>query len=84
MGEIDLNQGQPFPVRQIGACPPGDPVMIICSCNVFSDQDVRAVITLPRTSMAQVYRRLGQEPRCGRCTCTIREIMNEQRQPADN
>jgi bacterioferritin-associated ferredoxin len=58
--------------------------MIVCSCNVLSDRDVRAVINVTRTSMAQVYRRLGHEPQCGRCACTIRQIMDEQRQAADD
>jgi bacterioferritin-associated ferredoxin len=58
--------------------------MIICSCNVFSDRDVRAVLNVPRVSMAQVYRYLGHEPQCGRCACSIREIMSERRQSADD
>ena len=53
--------------------------MIICSCNVFSDGDVRALIEA-RPSAAgtvQVYRGLGHEPQCGRCARTIRKIMDE-------
>lgn len=53
--------------------------MIICSCNVFSDGDVRSVIeTRPSaTGMAEVYRGLGREPQCGRCARTIQQIMDE-------
>ena len=53
--------------------------MIVCSCNVFSDGDVRTVIqTRPSvTGTAQVYRGLGHEPQCGRCARTIRNIMDE-------
>ena len=42
--------------------------MIICSCNVLTDHDVRGVIDLgspPRT--AAVYICLGGSARCGRC-----------------
>jgi bacterioferritin-associated ferredoxin len=55
--------------------------MIVCSCNVISDGDVRAVIG-PRpaaSSTAQVYRGLGHEPQCGRCAGSIRKIMDEGR-----
>jgi len=50
--------------------------MIICSCNVISDQDVRSVIDLgspPRT--AEVYMCLGCSVRCGRCARTVKRIM---------
>ena len=81
---LDLNQGQSAPIRQTRSCSPGAAGMIICSCNVLSGRDVRAVVNVPRTSMAQVYQRLGHEPQCGRCACTIRQIMDEQRQVADD
>jgi len=51
--------------------------MIICSCNVLSDHDVRSVIAAPdapRTA-AQVHRCLGCGPECGRCAPTIRTIV---------
>jgi bacterioferritin-associated ferredoxin len=54
--------------------------MIVCSCNVFSDQDVRSTLTAsekaPRTT-CQVYRCLGCSAQCGRCARTIRRIMDE-------
>jgi bacterioferritin-associated ferredoxin len=58
---------------------PGAAAMIICSCNVFSDDDVRSVIEArpSTTGTAQVYRGLGHEPQCGRCAHTIRKIMDE-------
>jgi bacterioferritin-associated ferredoxin len=52
--------------------------MIVCSCNVLSDTEVRAAVTdsTPR-SAAQVYGCLGCSPQCGRCATTIRRIMAE-------
>ena len=54
--------------------------MIVCSCNVFSDTDVRSTMTGeaegPRTT-ADVYGCLGCSPQCGRCARTIRRIMDE-------
>ncbi len=53
--------------------------MIVCSCNVLSDNDVRGCLNpgaeCPRTP-AQVYRCLGCSPQCGRCARTIRSIMD--------
>jgi bacterioferritin-associated ferredoxin len=60
--------------------PPGAPVMIVCSCNVFTDHDVRSTLTdsqaAPRTA-GEVYHCLGCSAQCGRCARTIRRIMDE-------
>ncbi len=54
--------------------------MIVCSCNVLSDNDVRAAVSgaaeLPRTTR-QVYGCLGCSAECGRCARTIKRIMAE-------
>ena len=54
--------------------------MIVCSCNVFSDHDVRSTLSssgnVPRTT-GQVYHCLGCSAQCGRCARTIRRIMDE-------
>jgi len=53
--------------------------MIVCSCNVLSDQDVRAAVQTearPR-SAGQVYGCLGCSAQCGRCARTIKAIMDE-------
>jgi bacterioferritin-associated ferredoxin len=53
--------------------------MIVCSCNVFSDHDVRNAVSVarpPRTP-GQVYGCLGCSPQCGRCALTIKKIMDE-------
>jgi bacterioferritin-associated ferredoxin len=53
--------------------------MIVCSCNVISDGEVRAALGRPSppSSTAQVYRGLGCQPRCGRCAGSIRKILDE-------
>jgi bacterioferritin-associated ferredoxin len=54
--------------------------MIVCSCNVLSDHDVRAAVTsadiLPR-SPKQLYGCLGCSAECGRCARTIKGIIDE-------
>lgn len=60
--------------------------MIVCSCNVFTDHDVRATLAddqaAPR-SAGEVYGCLGCSAQCGRCLRTIRRIMDEALGAAD-
>ena len=54
--------------------------MIVCSCNVLSDHDVREAVKsaadLPR-SAKQLYGCLGCSAECGRCARTIKDIIDE-------
>ena len=54
--------------------------MIVCSCNVISDHDVRSAVNaaedLPR-SPKQIYDCLGCSPECGRCARTIKTIIDD-------
>jgi bacterioferritin-associated ferredoxin len=60
--------------------------MIVCSCNVLSDRDVRALVAAsdgaPRTA-GQVYGCLACNPQCGRCARTIKQIIDEARGAAE-
>lgn len=54
--------------------------MIVCSCNILSDQDVRAVMTNPEyvpPRVAEIYTRLGCKAECGRCARTISVIVSD-------
>ena len=54
--------------------------MIVCSCNVLSDHDVRNAVTAPSDfprSAKQVYGCLGCSAECGRCARTIKDIIDE-------
>jgi bacterioferritin-associated ferredoxin len=52
--------------------------MIVCSCNVLSDQDVRSVVGVQaRRSTSQVYGCLACRAKCGRCARTILRLMDE-------
>jgi bacterioferritin-associated ferredoxin len=52
--------------------------MIVCSCNVLSDTQVRTAVSesAPRAT-SQVYGCLGCSAQCGRCARTIRRIMDQ-------
>jgi bacterioferritin-associated ferredoxin len=53
--------------------------MIVCSCNVFSDHDIRNAVAgeCPPRTPGQVYGCLGCSAQCGRCVRTIKKIMDE-------
>jgi bacterioferritin-associated ferredoxin len=55
-------------------------LMIVCSCNVLSDHDVRSAVQaagdLPRNAK-QLYGCLGCNAECGRCARTIKTIIDE-------
>ena len=54
--------------------------MIVCSCHVLSDHDVRDAVSsadiLPRNPK-QLYGCLGCSAECGRCARTIKGIIDE-------
>jgi bacterioferritin-associated ferredoxin len=60
------------------------PSVIVCSCNVLSDNDVRSAVAnaAPRRA-GEVYGCLGCSAQCGRCVRTIRRIMDEAMDAAD-
>jgi bacterioferritin-associated ferredoxin len=53
--------------------------MIVCSCNVFSDHQLRSVVVKAgsRPRMSEVCGHFGIRAQCGRCAHTIRRIMVE-------
>jgi bacterioferritin-associated ferredoxin len=60
--------------------------MIVCSCNVFSDHQVRSVVAKEarRPRMSEVYACLGCSAQCGRCAHAIKRtwMKNPATQPA--
>jgi bacterioferritin-associated ferredoxin len=54
--------------------------MIICSCNVISDHDVREAVVsadVEVRSTAQVYNCLGCLVHCGLCSHSVRRLLQE-------
>jgi bacterioferritin-associated ferredoxin len=51
--------------------------MIVCSCNVLSEAQIREATHGPEGAgrVAEVFRRLGAEPDCGRCAASIRGMI---------
>lgn len=59
--------------------------MIVCSCNVLSDEHIRASVQgeAGAGTPGAVYRCLGCSPKCGRCLATVRSIMSEALEQAE-
>jgi len=59
--------------------------MIVCSCNVLSDRDVRTVIAASHETqrVSQIYGCLACVPACGRCGGTIKQIIDATRSGHD-
>ncbi|TFV39516.1 (2Fe-2S)-binding protein [Bradyrhizobium frederickii] len=54
--------------------------MIVCSCNIISDHDIRGALVSTDDelfSAAQVYDCLGCTVRCGRCSHSVKRILDE-------
>jgi bacterioferritin-associated ferredoxin len=53
--------------------------MIVCSCNVLSDHQLRSALAnaTQRLRMSQIYDYLGSQAQCGRCAPMIKRIMDE-------
>jgi bacterioferritin-associated ferredoxin len=54
--------------------------LIVCSCNVLSEEDVRSAVCAAgdlRRTARQVYGCLGCNAECGRCARTINKIIKD-------
>lgn len=54
--------------------------MIVCSCNVLSDHDVRHAVNTAddaQRNAKQIYDCLGCSAECGRCARTIKMIIDD-------
>jgi bacterioferritin-associated ferredoxin len=54
--------------------------MIVCSCNLLSDHDVRHAVSTADDALRnakQIYGCLGCSAECGRCARTIKAIIDE-------
>jgi bacterioferritin-associated ferredoxin len=75
-----LHPARPFNIEKLPFTDGPAASMIVCSCNVLSDQDVRSAVEssqhLPRNAK-QIYGCLGCSAECGRCARTIKTIIDD-------
>ncbi len=53
--------------------------MILCSCNVISDRDVRAATKscgAKADRVREVFKHCGRAPKCGKCIRAIQDELN--------
>lgn len=54
--------------------------MIVCSCNVLSDHQIREHLGgLEKPTVGAIFRRVGCQPQCGRCAGNIAALVSEHR-----
>jgi bacterioferritin-associated ferredoxin len=59
--------------------------MYVCLCNGINDLQIRTLCaTLPSCTVAQVYKAQGVAPKCGKCIPTVRALIAETREAAEN
>lgn len=56
--------------------------MIICSCNVLRDSELRDVARAGARCEREAYARLGCRPKCGQCLSYARQLVRAEQQMA--
>jgi bacterioferritin-associated ferredoxin len=54
--------------------------MYVCNCNGIRERQVRAAIAAGATRPAEVFKVNGCSPRCAKCVCEMRQMIQETRQ----
>lgn len=57
--------------------------MYICICNALRDKDLAAASGGAR-SVADVFKRCGRRPQCGKCLTDVAQIIEDTRAAGDN
>ncbi|MEO0878430.1 MAG: (2Fe-2S)-binding protein [Pseudomonadota bacterium] len=53
--------------------------MYVCICNALKDRDLAAAARDDAQSVADVFRRCGKRPQCGRCLPDVAQIIEDER-----
>ena len=51
--------------------------MYVCICNALNTRTVNQAIDGGAETVGQVYKACGAVPQCGKCKCTIREMLDD-------
>ncbi|KAF0119003.1 MAG: bacterioferritin-associated ferredoxin [Rhodospirillaceae bacterium] len=49
--------------------------MYVCICHGISDRQIKQALCQGACRTADVYKRLGVRPQCGRCVSCVREML---------
>lgn len=53
--------------------------MYVCICNALRDRELAAAAGDEARSVAEVFRRCGRRPRCGKCLADVAQMIEEAR-----
>ena len=54
--------------------------MYVCNCNGIRERRARALIEAGAKTPAQIFRGCQARPRCARCVCDMRKMLDEERE----
>ncbi len=57
--------------------------MYVCICNALKDKELAAASEGART-VAEVFRRCGRRPQCGKCLPDVAQLIEDSRMRADD
>jgi bacterioferritin-associated ferredoxin len=52
----------------------------VCNCNGIRERDARAAIAAGAARPVEIFKSQGCRPRCARCVCDMREMIEESRE----
>jgi len=53
--------------------------MYVCICNALKCRDLREAAQSEQASVAEVFRRCGSRPKCGKCLPDVAQIIEDAR-----
>ena len=54
--------------------------MYVCICNALKDRELAAAAQGEAPTVADVFKKCGSKPQCGKCLSDVATIIDEQRQ----
>ncbi len=54
-------------------------LVYVCICNALKDKDLAAAATSDVRSVADVFRRCGRAPKCGKCLRDVAQMIEDAR-----
>lgn len=58
--------------------------MYVCICNALRDRDLASAAGGDVRSVADVFRRCGRRPQCGKCLPDVARMIEEARRPENS
>ena len=58
---------------------PSEGGVYVCNCNGIRERQARAAIQAGASKPAEIFRRCQSSPRCAKCVCDMRRMIQESR-----